>query len=374
MEADRLAEADSAVSASVLFSSAHQSALDLDLNLLRLILRRQQAAHGRTRYFRHLTMALLCWDRHAIHELPADWSSFQKIKFEAWKKAQLEYQTNLKSKRKREEECWSIRSKTHVASRQSKWEPVLKELDKLIHRTTIAWDEVESRMSYAVKSITTEVARGFFLPFLSVALGAMARIRALFLRWRLDLLTNIVPLLMHQVASLEMPSDATEQAQLRTTLATFKQSVEGKECQSQKITKQERNWQEKTTTLRRIGLAGFGSRQAPTILAPTTAPNGDDQSLDTDFRAKGRPNTPSTLSSTAKEASTNAEEDLGERLGQLPQTSRAAVHTETDANSEFVTSLQKKRKRKDKQKKKKKSKKTRKEGDFFDALFDGRET
>lgn len=358
--------------AEALFSPQHEAALELDLSLWRLTLQRHEAGHGRTRYHRHMTMALQCWDRFAIDQLPASWTHFMGTVWKEWIERQELRKADIRKKRKREATFWEIRPKRESSPSANNdvtldlhRQGVEDILSDLIKRTTTGWSEFESRLSHAVHSIVPEISRGFFLPLLTVALGAMARVRALFWRWRVDLVSNRLPEMISQLSSVNNDP-------LIDSLSTFCRNIrEEHQENSQKSTGPDKQTKMLVECYTRLGISSQSAR-AVNPKKTCTEQAGKTNVAANLVRQHSDPLAVQCPSSAGDEQGGGiANEDMGERM-------TSPDVAEVDHNRQVVASIQnkgkskKKRKTEKPKKQKRKDKKVKREADFFDNLFDRR--
>jgi hypothetical protein len=97
-----------------------------------------------------------------------------------------------------EEERWDLQSlhkKSTSLAPPSESELIGQEFQELIQVWTRNIPEILSRIQHASKSLFIEVSRGFFLPFCTVALSALARIRSFLMEVGIRGLTHIRKLL-----------------------------------------------------------------------------------------------------------------------------------------------------------------------------------
>lgn len=125
-------------------------------------------------------MALKCLQqRYGIMECAPRLEALQKnaTQFQQERKRKRHRQSN-----KNDEEQWTIGDRGDAGKDTNG--PLLPaslsdELEQLIRVWTTGMEETLSRIHHASSALFLEVSRGFFLPFCSVALGALARIRAM---------------------------------------------------------------------------------------------------------------------------------------------------------------------------------------------------
>ncbi len=144
-------------------------ALSLDISILQNLLKRHQCSHGRAIYFRRISMVLQATRRCQLLETGEHLQRFEQ--------SAIEYCQAQKRKRNRKEDHWD--SRRSLTSEQT----ALKiDYDSLQHICIESFPELLSRIDHASEPLFLEVSRGFFLPFCTVALSALARVRILILR------------------------------------------------------------------------------------------------------------------------------------------------------------------------------------------------
>ena len=166
--------------------------LALDTSILQSLLKRHRCNHGRTLYYRRMEMALKSIRRSEVLEsVPYMNTTFtdrvrtyqQSQRKQQQKRQRYETKTRLK-----QEEQWSLeRSETKRQNdknnadgmNEDPLQLIWTDLRGLIKIWTIKSEEIISRIHHAAKMLFAEVSRGFFLPFCSVALASIARIRAM---------------------------------------------------------------------------------------------------------------------------------------------------------------------------------------------------
>lgn len=177
--------------------SAITEALSLDLQVLTLLLRRNSAAHHRARYYRRLQMMIRSLERYGLHDANAsfyeglvspiraevEWiqSMADRDRRKRARGVEDKWTTTASSTRKRE---GSQRDDGGVACSNDNGETSLLVLQTigLSRKLTHHLPEVLSRILYAAEGLYTELSRGYFVPFCTVALAAISRIRALLMR------------------------------------------------------------------------------------------------------------------------------------------------------------------------------------------------
>ena len=142
--------------------------LTIDVSVLEALLKQSRNNHGRTLYYRRLSMALKSMKRYELLEFGSQLETFQKD-------CRLcQQRVHKKNKKRLREERWG---------EEEQEDPEICELqnDFTSFEATLLekFPEILSRIQHASIPLFTEVNRGFFLPFCTVALGALGRIRAL---------------------------------------------------------------------------------------------------------------------------------------------------------------------------------------------------
>jgi hypothetical protein len=177
------------------FTIRHQEALDLELSLLHATLKRNYSSHRKTQYFRRLTMALHCVMKR--FELNTLWSDVVAILARDLPRAEQE----IEQQRKREEQTkkrsdifWELKITKEADGRQRNctlpeiaaikdmFTSMQHRLEDISSRSVDGITQALSRLEYAASACLTEVARGFFLALVTVAVASVARIRSLLLR------------------------------------------------------------------------------------------------------------------------------------------------------------------------------------------------
>lgn len=209
--------------------------LSLDAFILDALLKRHRCSHGRTIYFRRMKMVL---NRLMLRREggAADVSKPKKetvVEDALYRLADLQktingYQQEQKRKRasrkrrhnnnEEEEEQWDLQS-IHSLSPSSKSGLIGQEFQDLISIWIGIIPEILSKIHHASKALFTEVSRGFFLPFCTIALGALARIRALLMEIGLRGLTTIRDLSdeVSEILSRSNSSNTTSKKPMLTT-------------------------------------------------------------------------------------------------------------------------------------------------------------
>jgi hypothetical protein len=140
-------------------TAALQEALTLDRSILFSMLQRNRCAHGRTRYFQRMEMVLKALSRSRIETLN------ERMAAAKWRQ----------QKTKREQLEWTMES-------LAKQDPHVTELEEILDMLTIRLPDVISRIEFAASVLFYELGRGFFMPFNTIAIGALARIRIIVMK------------------------------------------------------------------------------------------------------------------------------------------------------------------------------------------------
>lgn len=164
-----------------------------DILILNKLLKRHRCSHGRTIYFRRMNMTLKCLlqtqrmimveNVHRLKELQKNINQYHQ-------------QLNRKKKKQKrqpreeeEEEEWNLlqqkptltatNDKTSAKVNVSQLTVLIEEFQKLIYVWTQQIPEILSRIQHSSIALIKEISRGFFLPFCTVAIGSLARIRTI---------------------------------------------------------------------------------------------------------------------------------------------------------------------------------------------------
>lgn len=154
--------------------------LALDVSVLDALLKRHRCSHGRTIYFRRMEMVLNRLFVRSRKSMVENAVFRLKIVRKDLNQYHQEQNRKIMSRKRRyndEEEQWDINKEPDASlSRSSR---IARELKDLSYIWTRNFPELLLRIQHASKALFTEVTRGFFLPFCTVGLGALARIRSL---------------------------------------------------------------------------------------------------------------------------------------------------------------------------------------------------
>eukprot|EP00984_Skeletonema_dohrnii_P016998 scaffold7657_cov115-Skeletonema_dohrnii-CCMP3373.AAC.7 len=178
-------------------SSTLNDALSLDIQVLALLLQRNHHQQHRCIYYRRLSMVLLALRRASLDWLLID--EFERLSRQVCRQQQAD-DTESKSSRKRKlkEEQWTIQrdgehdtikiidGDTNNSSSASDDDmhtiQLINTLQTIRNLTTKSLLELSSRIIHATSPILHELSRGYFVPFLTVALACLGRIHVLVLR------------------------------------------------------------------------------------------------------------------------------------------------------------------------------------------------
>ena len=147
-------------------------ALSLDLSVLEALLQQHRCSHGRAKYFSRISMTLRSIQRYNFSDIPSQLTTLEK-------EVNTQSQQRKRKKRRNEEEAWELNKKKTK-------DPVLVQLEEqlsnLQQNLCEHLPQALSRIQHASAALFKEVSRGFFLPFCTVALAALARTRMLLRR------------------------------------------------------------------------------------------------------------------------------------------------------------------------------------------------
>ena len=175
-----------------------EDALSLDLSILEALLHRNRCSHGRTQYYKFMSMAMRALQRLNL-----------QLTMEAFRR-----QVEVHREAVKRQEWVMNDDNDSMAKVKQQLEVVKQTFDAEI-------PEILSRMDRAASALFTEVARGFFLPLCTVAIAALARIRILLLRTGRTRLTELHSLLMEY-------KDLSLESWFETTMAQFVEETKRK--------------------------------------------------------------------------------------------------------------------------------------------------
>ena len=183
------------------YTPHHQAALELEVSVLTSLLRRNACSQRRTKYYQRLDQAVRFLHRKSkILQL---WDDATSLHREA--KEQVEA---TRKRRARQKLFWELLPTTTDGGPQDggidgnnnknegdRDNDLASRLATLVHSLTHELPEALSRLHHSAEALWKEVARGFFLPFGTVALAAVARLRILLLSLAGHVLLVWIPLL-----------------------------------------------------------------------------------------------------------------------------------------------------------------------------------
>lgn len=156
--------------------------LAVDVSVLALLLKRGRSQHRRCIYYRRLSMVL-----SALRKLPsvddiADWTARHG--------RLVRLLTDEEGHKRRREDRWTLERDGGVATVVSAADDELRRNVRelatvrasLSTLATEALPAVLSRILHAAPAVMHEISRGYFLPFMTVALACAARVRTLLMR------------------------------------------------------------------------------------------------------------------------------------------------------------------------------------------------
>jgi hypothetical protein len=198
-----------------MYGPSHQNALELEVNVLSLLLRRNQCSHRRSKPFQHASMALRCLLVKSTHNTKDQAPNLQLFGASNDLLARAEEAVNRRRvKRRRQQVFWELASATD----QEEDRHELRELTKL--HGGIVWaiqlsniQELFSRIDSAAAYLWSEIARGFFLPFMTVAVASLARIRILVLQLFVHVTDAVLPQALGLLRELGLDDDEAIQQQ-----------------------------------------------------------------------------------------------------------------------------------------------------------------
>jgi hypothetical protein len=287
-------------------------------------------------------------------------------------------QQRKRKNKKRQEEHWDVRQTTvrQVDDEQQQQQSLTQEYAQIEQRLILQFPEIVSRIQHATSALVMEVSRGFFLPFCTVALCGLARIRALILQMGRFGITELQALQSNMTFVSQSGSydEAMHQFLVDTT------------------TTPEYNGKRQREEMRNHTLASLGLKPRKLDTEDENTPDGNNNTTDSpedlmmmDEDDKERPPSKDTIT----DASSN-DDDIGEAMtsfhaaldddSQKNDMKKKAKPVDTlDRNLNILEDFKKSSKTKKKKKSKKReeggvspklNKKKKSKGDFFDELFD----
>ena len=199
-------------------------ALDLDIHTLSLLLERNYYQHRRCKYYQRMSMVLSSLKQLPSFELVSN--QMQELKRlvallldgNDVKHQDVNYME--RKRRAKEEEEWTLdqsQSSMKIVSQskdthqqQQHLQQITKNIQQLKTLTTQSLPITISRIIHATSPILHEISRGYFVPFLTVALGCLGRIHHLLLQFGREIvsvLSEVVPQLRVACSKHEMNDD-----------------------------------------------------------------------------------------------------------------------------------------------------------------------
>jgi hypothetical protein len=376
------------------WSPSLQEALELDISIMEALLRRNRCSHQRCKYYQRLAMALRAIQRDSFLSTIED--NLQSFRDDL----QAERQRRSMKKIWRDDDFWVLSTNQQTAN-----DTPVAVLSKLHDRLCAFAARVNeyfcqsiSRLEYASTMLFIEIARGFFLPFCTVAVAAVARVRALLRRLCLNLtncLLEIADDIKKDLSTLENGKNV-HLAPLWTPaqVITFQEQglwlqplLDSDSTSTKAASAYDRREQQCRATWKALGTPTGERRQANTGQISLDqegmgSTENDDDDNDNDRTDSGGEPTPSLLVADANHDIGEAVEGAAESSSALDISSVVAssASVDIDQNLSLVQELQMEKKRKkskekdskratEKSDKKKKKAKKSKKSDFFDDLF-----
>lgn len=171
---------------------SYNDALKLEVSILEALLQRNRCSQSKAKYFQRSSMALRAIHRSKVIDLSSTATSWKQAILD--RKERQTAQTNKAKRKLGETEMWDLASiqkdaaeSKHSNNNNSDNSVLLDEastitLQQLQHNLQTDIPEILSRIEFASQPLFLEISRGFFLPFCTMALGALARIRVLLMR------------------------------------------------------------------------------------------------------------------------------------------------------------------------------------------------
>jgi hypothetical protein len=181
-----------------MYGRSHQDALELEVNVLSLLLRRNQCSHRRSKPFQHASMALRCLlllkstdDTANDHQPP----SLQLFSASNGLLTRAEDAVNRRRvKRRRQQVFWELASSTDQDEDGQELQGLTSLHGSIVRALQLSnIQELFSRIDSAAAYLWAEIARGFFLPFMTVAVASLARIRILVVQLFLHVTDAVLP-------------------------------------------------------------------------------------------------------------------------------------------------------------------------------------
>jgi hypothetical protein len=163
--------------------SSATDALKLEISIVEALLSRNRASHGRTIYYKRMQMVMQCIRKCCL----LDFAS--RLKRQMHDTAKMDQESNSGDR--------------------------LEELEYLALTLSTTFPELVSRIEHAAKALFTEIGRGFFLPYCTVAVAALARIRILVLQMGHEGIAEMPKVgidLAHRLPEYAVEDDCNKQA------------------------------------------------------------------------------------------------------------------------------------------------------------------
>lgn len=323
-------------------------ALSLDSLVLESLLKRHRNSHGRTLYFRRMSMVVQAMRRWQPLSLEEELHALQKER--------------IKKDRRGE---WSLKKDKHQ-----------DRVDALINKVCHGFPEILSRSLHASEALFTEVTRGFFLPFCTVALGALARICSILKRLgqsaisQLQDMTEVtIPLeIMQKGMETFLESSAMEKSESPND--QYESLLAGLGIHLRKAGKKGVAEQNRTQHATHIRDGSDMKKQPPVATSPVAVPNAPEVEEEIDIGESVASASMWVESKSETTSTSNRQMDsvVDQNLAVVESLKQQGTKKKSNKRKESSSSTIKSTA--EKATKKKKKKKKSKKGDFFDSLFD----
>jgi hypothetical protein len=151
-----------------------QEALSLDVFVLDSLLKQHRCSHGRAKYFQRISMTLRAIRRQNLLEFPSRVDELQK-----GVNAICQEQKRKRRRRETADDEWYQKSDDKNTQEEEQLQAMEGKFAKVEQTLLEHVPDLVSRIQLASSALFVEVSRAFFLPFCTIALGALARIRIL---------------------------------------------------------------------------------------------------------------------------------------------------------------------------------------------------
>jgi hypothetical protein len=153
-------------------NNCYSEALKLDVSILEALLRRNRCSHAKAKYFQRTSMALRAILRSNVIDLmPA---------ITEWKKQHLLLMNDKNNPKKRQRTDGSVLFWDKNSLQKELDDPSIPAQIQVTLRKDLP--EILSRIEFASQPLFLEICRGYFLPFCTICLAALARIRTVLMR------------------------------------------------------------------------------------------------------------------------------------------------------------------------------------------------